>query len=79
MTDLTEGHPAPADAFDSKVVRLSQPVYVRLGQLRDEMRAELGRKSVTYSEVIEQLLAGQWHDEETIERTLRSQDGRHDQ
>jgi hypothetical protein len=42
-------------------VRVSGAVKARLTALQTERRRELGR-AVTYSEVIEQLLADQWGD-----------------
>jgi hypothetical protein len=46
---------------DGEVIRISKPVKARLVTLQVERAKELGRY-ITFSEVIEQLLADQWGD-----------------
>lgn len=46
---------------DGEIIRVSRPVKARLIQLQVERAHELGRY-ITFSEVIEQLLADQWGD-----------------
>jgi hypothetical protein len=45
---------------ETLLIRVSAPVKQRLEEIRRGMAADLGRKSVTMSEVLEQLLADQW-------------------
>jgi hypothetical protein len=40
----------------SPAIRLPKPLFDRLTVLRDARRVETGRKSLSYAEVIEQLL-----------------------
>jgi hypothetical protein len=60
--------PIPTLRGEGDLIRVSGAVKRRLADLQAERRRELGR-AVTYSEVIEQLLADQWdpkpHDEGT--------------
>ena len=49
----------PSLRSEGQIVRVSGAVKDRLTQLQTERRRELGRQ-VSYSEVIEQLLADQW-------------------
>jgi hypothetical protein len=51
--------PIPSLRTEGDIVRVSGAVKARLTALQTERRRELGR-AVTYSEVIEQLLADQW-------------------
>jgi hypothetical protein len=44
---------------DGEIIRVSKPVKARLITLQVERAKELGRY-ITFSEVIEQLLADQW-------------------
>jgi len=53
--------PVPSLRTEGEVVRVSGAVKTRLTALQNERRRELGRQ-VSYSEVIEQLLADQWGD-----------------
>ncbi len=53
--------PIPTLRTEGEVVRVSGAVKARLSALQNERRRELGR-AVSYSEVIEQLLADQWGD-----------------
>ena len=48
------------EAPETQLIRVSAPVKQRLEEIRQGMVADLGRKSVTMSEVLEQLLADQW-------------------
>jgi hypothetical protein len=52
---------APSLHAEGEVIRVSGPVKRRLKELQAERRQELDRV-VTFSEVIEQLLADQWGD-----------------
>lgn len=49
----------PTLRSEGDLIRVSGPVKRRLTELQNERRRELGR-AVSYSEVIEQLLADQW-------------------
>jgi hypothetical protein len=51
--------PIPSLRTEGEIVRVSRVVKLRLTDLQTERRRELGR-AVTFSEVIEQLLADQW-------------------
>jgi hypothetical protein len=51
--------PIPALRTEGEMIRVSGAVKTRLTALQTERRRELGRM-VSYSEVIEQLLADQW-------------------
>lgn len=53
--------PVPTLRSEGEIIRVSGAVKRRLTDLQNERRRELGRQ-VSYSEVIEQLLAGQWGD-----------------
>lgn len=53
--------PIPTLRSEGEIVRVSGAVKRRLTELQTERRRELGRQ-VSYSEVIEQLLADQWGD-----------------
>jgi hypothetical protein len=48
-----------SEVQESQLIRVSRPVKRRLEELQADRMAELGR-SVSFSEVIEQLLADQW-------------------
>ena len=48
-----------SEVQESQLIRVSRPVKRRLEELQADRMAELGR-AVTFSEVIEQLLADQW-------------------
>lgn len=53
--------PIPTLRTEGEIIRVSGAVKERLTSLKNERRHELGR-AVSYSEVIEQLLADQWGD-----------------
>ncbi len=53
--------PLPTLRSEGEIIRVSDVVKRRLTDLKLERRRELGR-AVSYSEVIEQLLADQWGD-----------------
>jgi hypothetical protein len=58
---MTDDAPIPTLRSEGDLIRVSGAVKRRLSALQIERRRELGRQ-VSYSEVIEQLLADQWGD-----------------
>ncbi len=60
MVGGSEAAVSEPEPFESGIIRVSGLVKRRLEELRLQRCRDLGRKSVTMSEVIEQLLADQW-------------------